>query len=112
MARVPATGGTTGGILGRQRSFEGTDALVRVLVRETSVVLQRAAATALGRRGDASGLTGLVAGLANPDPDVRAACAKALMALGREGRAVLEELAAGSGVAAGAAREALDAEAR
>ena len=72
-------------------------------------LIRSAAAEALGRIGDPAGTPALVAGLAAPDLAVQTACADALVATGPEGRAWLEQLAAGGGPSAPVARGALDA---
>ncbi len=93
------------GLIGWTRS---THPVSRVLAHAGDPELRRAAAEALGRIGDPAALPALTAGLTSPVPDVRRTCAWALGALGAEGREWLGVLAAGGGVAADAAREALE----
>ena len=95
--------------LGRIAAPQATDALAGVLAFARDPLLRRAAAEALGRIGDPSALPALVAGLAADDLVLRATCADALVATGPEGRTWLEQLAAGTGPGALAARGALDA---
>ena len=94
------------GALGRIGAPQATDALVRVLSYAPTPALQHAAAEALGRIGDPDAAAALGAGLASAAPEVAGACADALVALGPEGRVVLETA---TGAAGGAARAALDA---
>jgi HEAT repeat protein len=94
--------------LGRIGWTRSTDPLSRVLAQSVDPGLRCAAAEALGRIGDPAGLPALTAGLASPAPEVRRTCAGALSRLGAEGREWLSVLAAGGGVTAEAAREALD----
>ena len=93
--------------LGRIGWVRSTDPLSRVLAHSTDPLLRRAAAEALGRIGDPSALPALTAGLASPAAEVRRTCAAALSRLGAEGREWLGVLAAGGGVAAEDARDAL-----
>ena len=95
--------------LGRIGWSRSTDPLSRVLARSVDPTLRCAAAEALGRIGDPAALPALTAGLASPAVEVRRTCAGALSRLGAEGREWLGVLAAGGGVAADAAREALEA---
>ncbi len=92
--------------LGRIAAPQATDALSGVLAFARDPLLRRAAAEALGRIGDPAALPALVAGLAADDLLLRATCADALVAIGPEGRALLETA---TGDAAVAARAALDA---
>jgi HEAT repeat protein len=94
--------------LGRIGWTRSTDPLSRVLARSEDPALRCAAAEALGRIGDPAALPALTAGLASPAVEVRRTCAGALSRLGAEGREWLGVLAAGGGVAADAAREALE----
>jgi HEAT repeat protein len=80
-----------------------------VLAHSTEPDLRGAAAEALGRIGDPAALPALTAGLTAAEGEVRVACADALIALGAEGRELLDTLAGGAGPAADAARAALDA---
>jgi HEAT repeat protein len=96
------------GALGRIGSPTSTEPLARTLTESPAPRLQRISAEALGRIGDPAAAVPLLAGMASADVAVRAACADALARLGAEGRSWLEEVAAGSGAAAGAARAALD----
>jgi HEAT repeat protein len=74
------------GALGRIGSPTSTGPLVRALsVPDVAAV----AAEALGRIGDPFALPALVTGLSAARPEVRAACAGALAALGPEGRTAL-----------------------
>jgi HEAT repeat protein len=98
--------------LGRIGWARSTDPLSRVLVRSVDPALRCAAAEALGRIGSPAALPALTAGLASPAPEVRRTCAGALTRLGAEGREWLGVLAAGGGVAADAARGALEVVAR
>jgi HEAT repeat protein len=98
--------------LGRIGWTRSSDPLSRVLAHAEDPWLRCAAAEALGRIGDPSALSALTAGLASPAPEVRHACGEALACLGAEGREWLGVLASGSGVAAGAARAALETAAR
>jgi len=95
--------------LGRIGWTRSTDPLSRVLARSVDPALRCAAAEALGRIGDPAALPALTAGLASPAVEVRRTCAGALSRLGAEGREWLGVLDAGGGVAADAAREALEA---
>ncbi|MDP9460899.1 MAG: HEAT repeat domain-containing protein, partial [Actinomycetota bacterium] len=95
--------------LGRIGSPRPADALSRVLAHSDFPELRSAAAEALGRIGDPAALPALIAGLAAPEADVRAACADALVVLGPEGREWLASLADVRGPAGDAARAALDA---
>ncbi|MCV2490584.1 HEAT repeat domain-containing protein [Geodermatophilus sp. YIM 151500] len=95
--------------LGRIGSRAATASLALVLHITPWPELRRTAAEALGRIGDPLGIPVLRDGCGADDPDVRAACADALCAMGVEGRAALTDLATGSGAAAGAARAALEA---
>jgi HEAT repeat protein len=95
--------------LGRIGWTRSADPLSRVLARSVDPALRCAAAEALGRIGDPTALSALTAGLASPAAEVRRTCAGALSRLGAEGREWLGVLAAGGGVAADAAREALEA---
>ena len=95
------------GALGRIGSPTSTGPLVRALsVPDVAAV----AAEALGRIGDPFALPALVTGLSTARPEVRAACAGALAALGPEGRAALATAAerSRSQDAVRAARAALD----
>ena len=94
--------------LGRIGWSRSTDPLSRVLVRSVDPILRCAAAEALGRIGSPAALPALTAGLASPAAEVRRTCAGALTRLGTEGREWLRVLAAGGGVAADAAHEALE----
>ena len=93
--------------LGRIGWTRSSDPLSRVLAHSLDPELRCAAAEAVGRIGDPSALPALTAGLASPAPEVRRTCAWALSRLGAEGREWLGVLAAGGGVAAEDAREAL-----
>ncbi|MGY1805080.1 HEAT repeat domain-containing protein [Blastococcus sp. SYSU D00922] len=104
----PAVRVAAAGALGRIGSPRSTEPLVRALTTDDDPVLQRTSAEALGRIGDPVAAVPLLAGMAASDVSVRSACADALARLGAEGRTWLEEVAAGSGDAAGAARAALD----
>ena len=95
--------------LGRIGAPRATDALSTALAFSPEAVLRSAAAEALGRIGDPAGTPALVAGLAATDLAVQTSCADALVATGPEGRAWLEQLAAGGGPSASVARGALDA---
>ena len=95
--------------LGRIGWTRSTDPLSRVLARSVDPQLRCAAAAALGCIGDPAALPALTAGLASPAVEVRRTCAGALSRLGAEGREWLAVLAAGGGIAADAAREALKA---
>jgi HEAT repeat protein len=94
--------------LGRIGWTRSTEPLSRVLATSVDPGLRCAAAAALGRIGDPAALPALTAGLASPAFEVRRTCAGALSRLGSEGREWLGVLAAGGGVAAVAAREALE----
>jgi HEAT repeat protein len=94
--------------LGRIGSPTSTEPLVSALTNSADARLQRAGAEALGRIGDPVATIPLLAGLADDDVAVRAACADALLQLGPQGRASLEEVAYGPGEAAGVALAALD----
>jgi HEAT repeat protein len=94
--------------LGRIGWSRSTDPLSRVLARSEDPALRCAAAEALGRIGDPAALPALTAGLASAAVEVRRTCAGALSRLGAEGREWLGVLAAGGGVAADAARAALE----
>ena len=96
------------GALGRIGSPRSTEPLVRALSTTDHAPLQRASADALGRIGDPVAAIPLLAGMAAPDVAVQSSCADALARLGDEGRSWLEEVADGSGAAAGVARAALD----
>jgi HEAT repeat protein len=95
--------------LGRIGAPQAGASLSRVTVLASDHTLRRTAAEALGRIGDPAGASALVAGMTAADLDVRTACADALAAIGPEGRARLEHLAALRGPAADAARAALAA---
>jgi HEAT repeat protein len=95
--------------LGRIGWTRSSDPLSRVLAQSVDPGLRCAAAEALGRIGDPAALPALTAGLASPAVEVRRTSAGALSRLGAEGREWLGVLAAGGGVAADAAREALEA---
>ena len=99
---------TAAAALGRIGSPTSTEPLVSALTNSTDPRLRRTAAEALGRIGDPTATIPLLAGLADDDVAVRAACADALAALGAEGRASLEQVAAGPGAAAPDAQAALD----
>jgi hypothetical protein len=94
--------------LGRIGAPQAGEVLGRVTALGSDPALRRAAAEALGRIGDPESAPALVAGMAAADLSVRAACADALAAIGREGRDRLERLAGSGGPAAVAARAALD----
>jgi HEAT repeat protein len=94
--------------LGRIGWTRSTDPLSRVLARSEDPALRCAAAEALGRIGDPAALPALTAGLVSPAAEVRRTCAGALSRLGAEGREWLGVLAVGGGVAADAARQALE----
>ncbi|MCZ2858569.1 HEAT repeat domain-containing protein [Blastococcus sp. VKM Ac-2987] len=96
------------GALGRIGSPTSTEPLVRALSGSADASLQRTSAEALGRIGDPVATAPLLAGLAASDVAVRAACADALVRLGREGRAALQDVASGPGAVADVARAALD----
>ena len=93
--------------LGRIGWARSGDPLARVLAHSVDPQLRCAAAAALGSIGDPSALPALTAGLASAAAEVRRTCARALSCLGAEGREWLGVLAAGGGVAAADAREAL-----
>ena len=93
--------------LGRIGWTRSSDPLARVLAHSVDPQLRCAAAAALGNIGDPSALPALTAGLASAAAEVRRTCADALLGLGAEGREWLGVLAAGGGVAAADAREAL-----
>lgn len=95
--------------LGRIGAPQAGTALSRVTVLAPDRALRRASAEALGRIGDPAGASALVAGMTAADLDVRTACADALAAIGPEGLARLERVAALRGPVADAARAALDA---
>ena len=94
--------------LGRIGWTRSSHPLSQVLAHSVDPQLRCAAAEALGRIGDPAALPALTAGLVSPAAEVRRTCAGALSRLGAEGREWLSVLAAGGGVAAEAAREALE----
>jgi HEAT repeat protein len=96
------------GALGRIGSPTSTEPLARALTDAPEPRLQRISAEALGRIGDPVAAIPLLAGMASMEVAVSSACADALARLGADGRSWLEEVAAGSGAAAGVARAALD----
>jgi HEAT repeat protein len=95
--------------LGRIGSPSSTGPLAHVLGGTRAPAVRRSAAEALGRIGDPDALPALIRGLSDADPDVRAACADAMNALGDEGSALLGKITGSEGPAADAARATLDA---
>jgi hypothetical protein len=95
--------------LGRIGAPQAGEVLGRVAAFGSDPALRRAAAEALGRIGDPDSVPALAAGMAAADLSVRAACADALAAIGREGRDRLERLVGFGGPSGVAARAALDA---
>ena len=105
--RPPAVRRAAATALGRIGWSRSTDPLSRVLTQSVDPLLRCAVAEALGRIGDPAALPALTAGLASPAVEVRRTCAGALSRLGAEGREWLGVLAADSGPAGDAARDAL-----